>query len=495
MLRYNLIVREFWGTVFKLSRLCVGMIVVVAINASTGKAEGPGNPESAAPTVQDFRDRPLNVKDRLLSGEVAPRVDDEYLRKRLLALLSNAELTHIYHSAEKQNSLKYHAVIRFEIPESDRKPYDFHFPSLSTSSRLSNSDSQSGMFLEIYEKKISRVIEKFALTLGLQPEPSESKADILIRIDLAESERSAAGFRGPSLHFHQVEGAKNQENEIQETSYLLPWTAIRRDTRNVYGRESIVGGEIWIRYPVRIFWQESIARIIIDAPQLALELGFEASRQAILAKFVWPQKIDLPGLDRSLAKVRPVNSGKPHEKDLLTAALALNQDIAGRFYRPYGLSAKLYDCSADEHSDILAARVVRAFASMFGVTGGSTPYAVPLNLIAIPPNFEGSGGEGPLEMEQIEKRLLDISIGGYVSAFDQIVDDQLSGLILEELVLNVDQKQTPAPTSLDVVSRILRGQNEKIVEVLKTAALALSEDACVGRNQFLLTHLEMLRAR
>ncbi|NOT72677.1 MAG: hypothetical protein HOP09_15790 [Hyphomicrobium sp.] len=321
--------------------LRVSLLLVCAIAAIAGAANCAfaAEPSSQTPQVQDFREVPLKYKEELAEKKLVPVLRGDYLQHRLEQIIRTVDVGTKWigptvESMRPRKPLSYHVVIRFDNPYSPNLFSNSDIPRQAGASGLPDDGSALTKIFQKYEKATDGSTSGVASILGLHPEPDPARADLLIHVNLADSQQASKDFSFeamPTLPKRLYAGKPEQDlRGLQELTYALPWTIARlyyRVKGTAKGVERTVeGGEIWVQYPTRTYWQETVARHLFDDLALAQELGLGTNRRDIIEGFRTPHKTMLPPLVQSLGSQRPIWDAPRPNENLLTIASSAKQE-------------------------------------------------------------------------------------------------------------------------------------------------------------------------
>jgi hypothetical protein len=416
------------------------------------------NVAQSSSTERDFRAKPFRWKEEIEEGKLTPLIDREFLLARLNRLLTPVGPweAHRYIAGllRPTRSLTYHVIVRYDVSDKSKGFIDIHIPEGSDSNAKPPGDAAT------YLNALNTVIAKVAKLGDLTPESDASHADLLIYVNLAERLQASEGFHYeimPRLPKRAVQPAPRADLQMME--YVLPWTFVRlyfygpdrRDAKEGNFR-SIEGGEIWIQYPRRTFWQAEIAQAALDDAQLGARRGLGTTRDSVVSRFRTPHKTELPTVKEALAPLHPhvwfgaggladLNLGKaarPHET-LLSLVTGVMQPKEGAIYELGGPPYLRGFCGEIAHSKTLGSRLGRAVAMFIGGIEAGALRVAPL-------------GDYTSEFRADPDALLaDFSLADYQGSFDQRLDDHLVIMSLEELrVAHGSQSLQNIPLSLPI---------------------------------------------
>jgi hypothetical protein len=427
---------------------------------------------AVAPKIQDFRKEPLVFKEDLLSGKVQPLVDEPFLFNRITEMLRTFSMDrYAQKNLEPSISAKpltYHAVIRFDVYGNPETNLERHIPQVSASPTENSVEKLGNTYSAIY-LEVENDIAAFAKATGFVAEVNPIKANILIHLNLADRIQASKDFSREQMpRYRDRFPPQKLTPELRETMLAMPWTVV-----SVYhhapGR-TIEGGEIWIQYPVRTYWQESVARAAFDAPELGDALGIGNSRSDIVDLFMPPHLTKLEPLGNSLASVRQNWVGARPAQTLLSAASLPYDDLETSGPPGAGSWAgNVADCSRTEHSRAIGGRLSRALA----IFGSGLRY----NALILDPISDYAAGF----RRDPERFLATISLLGYSDSFDVRLDDAISPIILG---------QTRMPkyeaTMKDVAALIIKNKREEILSAINQVAIDLrvGNDMCLSRDTY-----------
>lgn len=417
--------------------------------------------------VQDFRELPLTYLEALKE----PLVDEKYIRERLsrlvLPLDPDQGLRGIGHSGFLRRSAKltYHVTTRVEDPNAVDGFRDIHLPSSSSQQTPPRDEPYISIVGEI-----EKTMRAFALQNDIAPEADPQKSDIRIRISLSERAQTSKGFVfAPHSGVNRTSEPAIDERHNAFT-YALPWAFVRVSLADasydrmpdggVRSRREIQGADIWIQYPVRIYWQENLARHLLDDQSFAMAMGMEGGREALVEKFRAPDSLSLEPLSTAQQQPRLRWPMPRPAETLLTAASGVFQPSE---IVPQGAGG---GCSKKEHASIISGRLTRAVSLVVsGVRGGGLL-------------VEPSGDYTAQFRENPNGLLASLSLGSYEDLYDQQVDDRLAGLLAS--VAHDGKVGSPA------VETILTNRRAELVDALREVAVNLRTggDLCTSKVNF-----------
>jgi hypothetical protein len=442
-------------------------------------------PPEASMTERDFRARPFRYKEEIEEGKLTPFVDRQFLSARIDSLLRmvgpwDRQVPSPEAHFRPTRPLSYHVVIRYEAPVEKSGFVDVHIPDLSEAGPSAKAPQEG----EIYQRALEATLARIVTLAELTPEGDENRADLLIHINLAERFQTSDGFTYENMSQLPKRTTQTQfRSDLETFEYILPWSIVRLYlhrpdyTRPNNGNQrSIEGGEIWIQYPKRTFWQAEVAQAGLDDPKLGARLGIGVSRESILSRFRTPHRTALQSLKEALIPSRPrvwLGAGgittfsvwtapRPGES-LLSIATGALQPWENALDGAYGDTSGR--CGETVHSEVLAARMGRAMTIFVaGVEAGALRVA-PL-------------GDYTSEFEHDPDALLaDFSIASYQGGFDQRLDDRLVMMSLEELrAAHQGKPLQDLPRSLSLAkSRVTERRIEDIRMALRDIAISFTE--------------------
>ncbi|WP_157235597.1 hypothetical protein [Methylosinus sp. LW4] len=394
--------------------------------------------QSLGGAEQDFRQRLFYSKRDMEKEGLTPLVDRAFLLGRLHQLLVPVEPAQPIGRFKKllrpTRALSYHVVLRYEASDESKGFVDGHIPDVDVSKKPPAE-------AVIYQDSISTVVSEIAKLGALKPENDASRADLLIYVNLAERAQTSEAFNYETMsRLPQRVAGRESPGDLQMMEYVLPWTFVRlyyRDTQKqsveAESKRSIEGGEIWVQYPRRTYWQAEIAQVALDKPDIGARLGLGATREAVVSRFRTPHKSALEPIKEALSHLRqipqigagglPSEPGEPAarpKESLLSLATGSRQHADGAQYLVWpGPPDAL--CGASTHSRLLAKRIGRSMAMFVGAIEAGALRVGPL-------------GDYTSEFKNDPEGLLsDFSLAGYRGSFDQRLNDDLTLLSVEEL--------------------------------------------------------------
>jgi hypothetical protein len=459
------------------------ILSVVALLPTTSlRAEDPGTPK-----LQDFRKESLRYPGQIEAEHLVPFVDDAYIRDRLTQMIRmiNVDAKGLVPDATSlrpHRSLSFHIVVRFDVPEDPTMFGEFTLPPTGKSVRARGYSGSSVEFVRPYEDAVTAAITNIAEISDLRPEVDPSRADLLIHINLAERQQSSVGFGFEKMKPYPERMLGQSATpllpeigeppaSLEQVTYALPWTYVRL-FYTVQGspkgmKRSIEGGEIWMQYPVRTFWQETLAQTLFQDMSIATLMGLGSTRTDIVGKFRTPHKTKLPAIWESIRSQRQPWTGSRPNESLLSATMGLLQE-----YEPWGAPAGGYpdrtratECATTPHSQTIGWRLVRALVL---ATGG-----LRANALLVDP-----AGDYTSEFERDKDRLLsELSLVDYQRAFDRSVDDQLSLAVLRVW----RGPGGTVPTTATTLDSIVKNELSAIRRILLASAQSNVDDCGLGQ--------------
>lgn len=439
--------------------------------------------DDAHRALQDFREAPLKYKEELTEKNLTPSVDEKYIRDRLARIVRTVDtdtkwVTPTVWSLRPHKSLSYHLSVRIDDPRTGVRDFDLPQLTKNADSPVASStlSPEFGKFLTFIDESASEI----AQLTGMLREPDPSRADLLIRINLADRQQASEGFALESMStLAQRTGSHRSTEHAEPLVYALPWSIVRVYHRTVgtsKGIERIVdGGEIWIQYPIRTYWQETIARHALSDPNLALQLGLGTSRRDVVAHFRTPHKTDLPPLTDTLRSQRLLWDYPRPNENLLSIASGTLQELekGGTPAAPVDPVYRSY-CAAESHASVLSRRLARA---MTVVAGGLRSNAL---LVSPAGDYTAEFGENS------DGLLANLSLQDYRSSFDIRLDDQLAPIALKvahEAHRGRGLYELPTvpwthkhPTIEAIIDGIMKTQRPAIENALNRVAESFTDD-------------------
>jgi hypothetical protein len=420
--------------------------------------------QPTAALVRDFRAEPFRWATEV--SNFAPLLDKEELSRRLARLHGSLDPMRPWAGNDPLKPIKplnYHIVVRFEAPEALDGFVDVDIPGESPFVNPENSDTivvrdlakDRKTYLDGLRKSAAAVAERSGFALVADA----SHADLLIHVDLAERRQTSVGFGfedmprltrrvtwqpRAGLEADEVEaetsilGVEIDRNGVRIEDYLLPWSRVRAyyTSHNLYFEKTnkktldLRGGEIWIAYPKRTFWQAEIARRALDDFAWAARAGLGSNRDAVVNRFRSPHRIDLQPLYQAIWMTNnnqdlthyghPETSpdSRPHETLLsfATGLLQPNRDVLYELGGPMSLRGI---CGTKAHSEAVAGRLARAM-TMFGA-------GIRAGAVLVSP----AGDYATEFLADPDGMIADFSLTGYRGSFNQRLDDHLVQILLE----------------------------------------------------------------
>jgi hypothetical protein len=399
-----------------------------------GVSAGGARSSTTSPQVQDFRKQPLFEREELDSNKSTPLVDERYIRTRLLALLKKITLSPdrpIGPNKVASRVLTYFVVVRFDVPDiraianspsgslvADTKRFvDVAFPpsgSVASEQLLSREsqtwfDSWSLDYLKAIDSVLSEIGD------GFVPAKTSEAADVLVHISLAERLQTSASFQIEDMVLYPQRQAPNSlSKNLRPLLLTFPWTLTRlwiADEQESPKSSSISGGEIWIEYPVRTFWQEAVARYALDHPSEVKLLGLGSTKEHVISAFRRPNRTELEPLQQSVWRIRDRTTSALTDSTLLSVATDVVRPMpADDMHLPDP------NYSKDVHASALAARLGRALTVFeTGLQSGGM--------------LIDNAGTNADAIRQTSDVLPTVSLNNYETSFDQRFDDRLVRII------------------------------------------------------------------
>ena len=461
---------------FLASRIFAGCILVGSVLGGVATPVVSGETEAKKPLVLDLRRQPIspwakNGMPALKDGRAVPLFDENYVREQIRLLVD--PVSSIYsaggfigiNNLGTNKPLTYHVVARLEIqdvvgPERWASyAMDMHWPARSTDrqkgddawsrvylndphskhkidgQKIENNWSSTEKFVQAVGKPISKALSRLEKLLGVRPEADTDKADILIHINLADSKQTSRGFNLEDLPTYQLRSTSSaHDKEIEQQIFALPWTIIRQynvQHPKVKWQRMPVGGEVWIQYPIRTFWQEQAAIYLLSDLRLPKQFGLGADRADVARKFVAPHEANLRPLLASIFLPRPRWPRAPRPGETL-----LSFATSGVQNYPRGFSQGQHSYfddliwSGTKIGETIGLRLLRAVSII------TLSRRMGAHLIA--PN--GDYGAGFLQ--DPSEFLADLSLQPYPKYFDVRFHDRMAPLLLDEMWMAHGQRHT-----------------------------------------------------
>ncbi|NOT72676.1 MAG: hypothetical protein HOP09_15785 [Hyphomicrobium sp.] len=401
-------------------------------------------------------------------------IDEPLLIQRISTMLlsfSNDRLAQAEIEKVSVKRMSFHVVIRFDTDSDKVAAVERHIPPISQTDNSKASLSKTNS--EIYTA-VEQAISTFSASTGFEASTDPGRADILIHLNLADRMQASVNFSRDRMSRYSERSPQQKSNPaLEETTILMPWTMVtiyhRSATKDEPLGRRIEGGEIWIQYPVRTFWQESVARAALDMPELAQNLGLGSTHYEIVAKFRPPHLTALAPLSKSLQSPRQTwQSTRPGQSLLSASALPYEEDETMLPGTPGGESGSAADCAAPEHSRAIGGRLARAL-SVFGS-------AFRFNGLILDPRTDYATEY----RRDPEHFIAEASLLGYTGSFTARLDDALS-----PIVLKATYPVRPTGKIKNFAAMILKGRYEEIVAAIKDVALDLRVgDICLSRDTY-----------
>lgn len=399
--------------------LCGVVAATTLARAQTAPAPPPG-PVSATPKLQDFRTQRLRYPEQLTEEKLEPLVDERALEFRTNTLLTPLGFDARDFPLAQWQPLSFHIVMRYETPNDPSLYADWHHPSATESTQKLPPE-----YL-IYQKTILDALSELTSSGDITLTPNAAQADVLVHINLAERAQASAGFTYEAMSDFVLRHPKEAAAKLKTVELLFPFSIARvtMDDAKSNAGTSLVGGEIWIEYPKRTFWQAQLAQILLDDSEVAEKAGI-ATRDAVMSRFRRPHTMMLQSLSDAAAGYRAryprlIRGGlRPGENllSLSTGALQLREGLMDAQHDP-DFEIR---CGEHEHAVELSARLRRLIA--IWATGSR------LGGIIVGPQ-----GDYTSEFRQYPSRFFaDVSLGTYQQNFDQHLDDELADLARRQL--------------------------------------------------------------
>ncbi len=371
---------------------------------------------SSEPKIQDFRKKPLGYFDQIEDQNLQPKLDKDYLLRRLMRVLSDIappmlrDIPGVKGSLFKTEALTYHIVVRFGGFSEQIQPfYDFHI-----GKTISESSHNHSPVDKIYQKAIIEMAQRMASVGRLVAVDDPNHADLLIYINLANSAQSSAGFSRAQMSPFSQRRANHikKGSKLNSYVYALPWSIVQVYFEGVLPKSPILGGEIWIQYPIRTLLQEALARASIDDSKISKRLGLGTSRSEIVKKFETPSTLDLKPFELSISEPTPLWEGPRPAETLLSAAAEAATGFKDRNFTQSAFPPPP-ECY-EYHAKTLANRLGRAMGIFIGgITANGLQVAPSMDYTSV---FE----RAPNEL------LADLSLHGNEKSFDLRLDDLLT---------------------------------------------------------------------
>lgn len=443
--------------------------------------------DDAPPALQDFREVPLKYQEELKERNLTPKINEEYIRDRLLRIIRSVDIDQKWTaptaaSMRPRKALSFHIVVRINEP-SDPAPFSrFDLP-YQGKDQSQNAYEKIPQYNHEYRQAFGDAASFATSILGLRGELDPSRADLLIYVNLTNRQQASADFTFetmPTLLTRRDAAVYGGDTRnLSQLTYALPWTFVRLYYRSkgtdIGVERAIEGGEIWIQYPTRTYWQETVARNAIDDLKFAHELGLGDSRRDILDAYRTPHKTILPELVTTLRQQRLVWEGPRPRENLLTLAVAARQE-----YEVRGPSAaptdKIYDtiCAGESHSATIGARLKRALILAAG--------GLRSNALLVSP-----AGDYTAEYQRDPDVLLaDLSLQGYGASFDIRVDDLLAVIAARaareahgnRLIYDLPTVPWSAkhPTPISIIQKMQKEKRSEILDALNRVAKSFTDN-------------------
>lgn len=370
---------------------------------------------------RDLRNDPVPVESYFTALNFEPLIDRKYITDRLAGIVltldvNTKSIRPTVQSMRPLRPLTYHIKIRVDAGKYPYQALTFDLPG-TQQERSWLPEHKS------YVAAIEQTVEQIARIGALVSEYDASKADILVHIDLAERAATSEGFTYETMPAYPERRGQTQREKLNRIVYVLPWTIVRLYQRGEGTRQgvrnSIEGAEIWIQYPLRTFWQESLAELLIDDESLAAAVGIGHTPRELAQSFRTPHKTVLEPIVRSLMQQRARWPAPRPGESLLSAAASVLQDSEDRGAPtgPEDWYAVAY-CMAKPHAATLAARVGRALSIIASGLRG--------NALMVSP----SGDYSSEFFRDSDAFLAQLSLASRKDGFDQRFDDRLTMLAL-----------------------------------------------------------------
>jgi hypothetical protein len=481
-------------------RIILIALFLAGISAlSDAQAAGPKQARSSqeskkignqSPKLQDFKSKRLSYPEQIEEEHLQPLLDEGVLERQITELLVPLSVGASKLELANWRPLSFHLVMRYETPSERQGFADWHFPP-----GAAHPDSQPEKLPEeysIYQEKLAAALNDIAASGNITLTPDAARADVLIHINMAERSQTSSGFnyedmplygaRHPDVAQGTDSGTVN--NELKTVELLFPFAIARVAIK---AGPTLLGGEIWIEYPKRSYWQSRLAQVILDDPGVGMALGFGQTRDSVVSRFRRPHKMVLESLRDAFSSVRarpPTRGSRPGET-LLSIASAALQPREGLLGQSIPIDGAI-QCGALDHATNLAHRLQRLVAiwSTGARLGG---YVV------------SAQADYTAEFRQDTSRFMaDVSLGTYQQTFDHLLDDALADLLSRQMKTIRSEKsdgtwslQSPERHSKDFLQATL----SDIAEVNKMMAKQLAwSGSCLSRGalDFPLTDLVKL---
>jgi len=443
----------------------------------------------------DFRAKPFRYKEDI--DNATPSIDMSFLLRRLQLLLTPIDY-YLQKPARPMRSLSYHMVVRYEAPKERDGFVDVHFPQAEGATAKPPEDET------IYHDALSASLATLAKFGNLKPENDAGRADILIHVNLAERLQTSRGFNYETMTRYSERTRQATDKSLEVLEHVLPWTIVRQyflrhefpDYKENF--RSIEGGEIWMQYPKRTFWEAEVALAALDDLAMGERQGLGANRDAIVARFRTPHRMELQPLQEALGARRPqvfygaggterldpggAEAPRPAES-LLSYSMRVRQLVEDAIYEGWPTFNSIR-CGQGAHSNALAGRLDRALAMFVAGFEAGALRVAPLG------DYTSEFRKNP------DGFLADFSLAGYQGSFDQRLDDRLVLTGLEELIA-ARAGRAPEDTTLPgfffkepgesrfnsvhkFVNRIAEIRRDEIARAYKDVALGFTQYRSLG---------------
>jgi len=479
---------EYSALANSLTRVALFFVLGVccALFGARGEASQAPGPKKPQPIEKDLRNFPLLWGDAIADGTVTPILDREFLSDRLQRLLAAAGPADCLPwrggdvACRKVRELSYHLVVRFEAEETKRGFVDIHIPESAAPNPPIPSE------VAAFHGALKDALAQVSKLGGLTPQADASRADILIHVNMSERLQTSVGFDYESMPSLAQRVDRSEACQALESfEYLLPWTIVRWNAclprKAGYPktpRWTIEGGEIWIEFPRRAFWQAELARLALDHARFASAFGLGESRDAIVSRFRSPSKTTLQPVTQAIRLPRPTewlgagrvlqgrrqwwSAPRPAETllSLATAAFQSERDaLDGPGGDPSGR------CGEESHAQILEGRLRRALAMFVaGIRAGG---------LQVSPLGDYTS-EFQLNREGV---IADFSLVGWQGSFDQRLDDELVAMLLDNALAQPDESAKSfagASRQEALIAKLVDSQGDKMKDALRRVAIGMT---------------------
>jgi hypothetical protein len=327
---------------------CVGALILAFLGCGLAiAADAKNDPNGQLKT--DFQKPLLSFEEAIKDDRFRQFFGEQYLKSQLSRLLvPNVNSPPI----RAEHSAKIHIVVRFEDMYSADHYVDVHLPSAIP---LESVDHTPNHMIERYSRVLTGTAAAVASMGGLELTTNQEVADVIVNINLAERSETSKGFSYEAMRQYPIRKNLKWSSPDKQRVFVLPWTYV-----NTYVDEfkspGLVGGEVWIEYPLRTYWQDGAARILLDDLELANRIGVGATRNELVQAFRTPHKTSLPSLGSALSVIQPPSRVSYAGMSLLTATITSMQPWSDDIVPPFSITGPgSITCFDDQRLRILSA--------------------------------------------------------------------------------------------------------------------------------------------